>query len=137
MLSSLRHVRLIWRVTVVTFGLRRYSLCGRLSSRCQGLSVVVAADDVYVATGELDNFIIFLLKTRFAILRPHGLDASFCMVFAYGHICLSLFSAKSAVLYTTAAWLGASVTAASAHGTSVSADFATVRPQTLGSASKT
>ena len=128
---------LIWRVTVATFGLTRYSLCGRLITPTEVPSVVVAADDIYVATGEIDKFIIFLLKTRFAILRPHGLDAPFCMVFAYGHICLSLFSAKSAVLYTTAAWLGASVTAASAHGTSVSADFAILRPQTLGSASKT
>ena len=58
-------------------------------------------------------------------------------VFAYGHICWSLFSAKRAVLHTTAAWLGASVTPASALGTSVSADFAILRPQTLGSASKT
>ena len=98
--------------------------------------VVVAAVDIYVATGEL-NILFFLLKSRFAILRPHGLDAPFCMVFAYGYMCLSLFSAKSAVLYTTAAWLGASVTAASALGTSVSADFAILRPQTLGSASKT
>ena len=106
-----------------------------MTTRCGGPFVVVAADDVYVATAEL-NFLSFFAKNAVRYTTAAWLGRSVLHVFSYGYMCLSLFSAKSAVLYTTAAWLGASVTAASAHGTSVSADFAILRPQTLGSASK-
>ena len=66
------------RVTLVTFCLRRYSLCGRLTTSAGVRIVVVAFCYDYVCPAKLQKTMIFLLKSRFPIVRPRGRDPLFC-----------------------------------------------------------
>ena len=72
----------------------------------------------------------------FGLVPPLACERRHFLQMTFSRISATSISATSAVLYTQAAWLGASVSAASAHGTSISPEFATLRPQKLGSVSK-